>query len=242
MSGWSPSIDIPVLQPAFSPRLIVLSAFVMVLTAPDPAVTGATTLTTAEIIATAPDPEVNGTIALTSLTMRLTSPDPERVSDNVLSVPTAEAVMTGPDPTLLSPSLIQVESFGINATAPDPTINYGYVTSEVGPEFKAVPTASTQGDQHRRQIASVLNRTMQGKLACTGTFTLRASVPATYLRDARLSETSWVEFDPLTANATAEKTNGTMYVLEANRKEGQWLITHANNSQTDRKFRFSILG
>jgi hypothetical protein len=82
---------------------------------------------------------------------------------------------------------------------------------------------------------------LQGKLNATGTVTLLASVPLTPLRDARLAPDSFVRFDPLTANANAEQTNGTMIILEANRQEGQWLITHANNAQTDRKFRFVVL-
>jgi hypothetical protein len=45
---------------------------------------------------------------------------------------------------------------------------------------------------------------------------------------------------PMTAHAAAEIGNGTMYISAVN--NGSFVITHANNSQNDRTFRFVAIG
>lgn len=66
--------------------------------------------------------------------------------------------------------------------------------------------------------------------------TLRADETYSFLIDNDLGPLSVVEFDPLTANAAAELSGGTMYVAQAHRLNGLWVVTHANNPQTDRDF------
>lgn len=82
----------------------------------------------------------------------------------------------------------------------------------------------------------------RGKVECIVELTLTANTASTTLTDERLSNQSVVHFDPKTANAATEIYGGTMYVLTANRGTGSWVITHANNAQTDRSFQVSILG
>lgn len=108
--------------------------------------------------------------------------------------------------------------------------------------YLGVPLESTDDRQHRRQVAVAVNRTLSGRLNNTGDMTLAANSAATILKDQRLAPTSWIQFDPMTANAAAELAAGTMYVTAANRQTGAFTITHANAGTTDRTFRYAILG
>lgn len=96
--------------------------------------------------------------------------------------------------------------------------------------------------QFLRQIATVVNRINRGKVNAVLSVTLTESVASTEVVDSRLTPFSGVAFDPMTANAAAELAAGTMYVAEADRETGAWTITHANNAQTDRKFRMVVVG
>ncbi len=93
-----------------------------------------------------------------------------------------------------------------------------------------------------RRIHDALFRARQGKLECLAEITLTANSATTTFTDIRLSNQCVVIFDPKTANAAAELHGGTMYVLTANRGDGSWTITHANNAQTDREFQAAIIG
>lgn len=93
-----------------------------------------------------------------------------------------------------------------------------------------------------RRMWDALQQARKGKLECVTQITLTANAASTTLTDIRLTAQSVLVFDPLTANAAAEKAAGTLYVTEANRDTGQWVITHANNAQTDREFMLAIIG
>jgi hypothetical protein len=93
-----------------------------------------------------------------------------------------------------------------------------------------------------RNLWSSLVQTRKGKLECVTEFTLNPSVATTTLNYHGLSPQSVLIFDPKTANAATEKAAGTLYALEANRQNNQWVITHANNAQTDRKYQVAIIG
>lgn len=95
---------------------------------------------------------------------------------------------------------------------------------------------------HRWLIALAVNRLNQGKFNATGEITLTPNQTTTDLIDARLQPYSFVQFDPLTANAAMELNAGTMYVLEADRGAGKFTVTHANNAQADRTFNYLIIG
>lgn len=93
-----------------------------------------------------------------------------------------------------------------------------------------------------RRLHDSIFRARQGKLDCITEITLTANAATTTLTDIRISSQSCIAFMPLTANAAAEVAAGTMYTLEANVGTGSVVITHANNAQTDRKFRLTIFG
>lgn len=68
--------------------------------------------------------------------------------------------------------------------------------------------------------------------------TLTANVGTTTVANPAATPDSTIIFDPLTAHAAAELAAGTIYVLAADRLAGSFTITHANNAQTDRTFRW----
>jgi hypothetical protein len=93
-----------------------------------------------------------------------------------------------------------------------------------------------------RAISRVVNGAMSGKINAIGEVTLTANVTTTVLTDARLAISSLVIFDPVTANAAAALYGGAVYVLSADRRNGAHTITHANNAQTDRTFKYLVVG
>lgn len=102
------------------------------------------------------------------------------------------------------------------------------------------PTADIQ--HWARRAGRVINAMLIGKLNCGGTVTLTASVATTTLTDPRMGFASHVVLTPTTANAAAEIGNGTLFVSETGRLNGSVVITHANNAQADRVFRYSLIG
>jgi hypothetical protein len=93
-----------------------------------------------------------------------------------------------------------------------------------------------------RRFWESYNQLRKGKTENVGEITLTANAATTTINDSRLSIQSFIGFDPQTANAAAELAAGTMYVLLANRAEGVFTITHANNAQTNRSFFYAIIG
>lgn len=92
---------------------------------------------------------------------------------------------------------------------------------------------------HLRSLAERINMILRGGLNCSGTVTLTESATTTTLTDARVSFESAIVLTPTTANAATALA--TTYVSETGRVNGSAVITHANNAQTDRTFRFAIL-
>jgi hypothetical protein len=110
--------------------------------------------------------------------------------------------------------------------------------------FPGPAVINSLGDvaSYLRTLRDALLQMRRGKLECVNEVTLTENVTTTAIVDPRLSIQSVVHFDPLTANAATELAAGTMYVLEANRTNGTWTITHANAASTNRSFRYSIIG
>jgi len=98
------------------------------------------------------------------------------------------------------------------------------------------------GDQREwlRVVAEVVNNLMDGKDNATGDVTLTANQATTTLADLRIGADSAILFMPTTANAAAEIGNGTLYVSSRGKQTAT--ITHANNAQADRTFRYAIRG
>ncbi len=94
----------------------------------------------------------------------------------------------------------------------------------------------------QRQTTEALRGVLQGKLNNTGDVTLVDNVATTTLSDVRIGADTAVVLVPLTANASAEVGAGAFYQTLPNATTGQAVLNHANNAQTDRDFRFSLMG
>ena len=101
------------------------------------------------------------------------------------------------------------------------------------------PKLPNQGGDPRA-VASAVNLLIVGKCNSTGSFTLTASATSTTVADFRSGSDSVILYSPLTANASAEVGAGTIYVSGRNKQN--FVITHANNGQTDRNFMYVVIG
>lgn len=79
-----------------------------------------------------------------------------------------------------------------------------------------------------------------GRSNAVGSVTLAASAATTTVIDPNCAAGSTPIFTPTTAHAAAEQGAGTMYVSAVANQS--FTITHANNSQTDRTFRYALYG
>lgn len=104
------------------------------------------------------------------------------------------------------------------------------------PGYRGLPSAG--GDE--RQVAEVVNRSLQGKLNATFEITLTANVASTDIAHPLLSGVSFIAFMPLTANAATEFGAGTLRVSAQGKETAT--ITHANNANADRTFRLLVIG
>lgn len=88
-----------------------------------------------------------------------------------------------------------------------------------------------------REIAEVINNTVDGKMNVTGEVTLTNSATSTVVTDVRVGAESLIVFMPITAGAATELAAGGMYVSSQGKQT--FTVTHANNSTT-RTFRFAV--
>ena len=102
--------------------------------------------------------------------------------------------------------------------------------------FRKVPP---QGGSPR-EVASAINLLIDGKNNATGTFTLTASTTTTTVSDLRAGTNSVITYVPITANASSEIGAGTIFISARN--DESFVLTHANNSQSDRTFIYAIIG
>jgi len=110
---------------------------------------------------------------------------------------------------------------------------------------KARETVSSKPEDLSRAIkhtVGVLNSVQSGKLNALKEVTLNSSATSTTVLDSRLTINSFVAFDPVTQNAATELAAGTLYVLSANRSNGSFTLSHANNGQADRTYKMLIIG
>lgn len=116
--------------------------------------------------------------------------------------------------------------------------------------FDSAPLSDGNSPRHRRQIAQVLNRAMQGKLNATGDVTLTTTAEididlddprtTTVVDDPLCGPESFISFMPTTRTAAEESASGNLYVSE--RLNGQFTITHTAAAISDRVFRYLIIG
>ncbi len=100
-----------------------------------------------------------------------------------------------------------------------------------------VVQANEQDPRKQNEIIRILS---DGKSNNVDAVTLTANAATTVVVDVRATVGSYIEFMALTANAATEKAAGGMYVSVQDKQT--FTITHANNAQTDRSFRYIIVG
>jgi len=98
--------------------------------------------------------------------------------------------------------------------------------------------------EYIRKIAESINQILDGRVNSSGTVTLTASAATTVVNDRRVGRDSIILLMPLTANASAEQGAGMIYIGtgDIDPLNNQFTINHANNAQTDRDYRYCILG
>lgn len=107
-------------------------------------------------------------------------------------------------------------------------------------DYLGVPSYMADEREHRIKIATVLGKVLWGKLNNRGTVTLTANQATTAVTDFRVGPNSMIILMPTTANAAAALA--TTYIQTAGITNEQFTITHANNAQTDRIFRYCVFG
>lgn len=96
------------------------------------------------------------------------------------------------------------------------------------------------GDRDIGRLNQAIRQMMQGRDNAGGTVTLTANAASTTVTAPNCATGCGVFTEATTANAAAEKGNGTLYVSAV--VNGSFTITHANNAQTDRTFFWSARG
>ena len=112
-------------------------------------------------------------------------------------------------------------------------------------EFLSLPESySPELREFDRKVVRVVNGAMNGKTNNTGEVTLTTStVTSTVtLAAGRIGQDSLVMFMPTTANAATELAAGGMFVSSRSVADNLFRITHANNTQNDRIFKFMLIG
>ncbi len=96
------------------------------------------------------------------------------------------------------------------------------------------------GALSERDTTFFLQQLIRGRSNATGTVTLTASQATTTVTTANGNDNAQVLLFPTTANAAAELAAGTAYVSTV--AAASFIVTHANNSQTDRTFGYLVIG
>ena len=104
--------------------------------------------------------------------------------------------------------------------------------------FPGVKPSDDDEARHRREMAGVINNLLKGKMNVSGTLTVTANAATTTLTDNRIGPASVVLLMPTTANAAAALAN----VYFTAFTKGSCTVNHANNAQTDRAFKYAVIG
>ena len=96
------------------------------------------------------------------------------------------------------------------------------------------------GEKDPYKIVRAIRELFEGRSNAVGSFTLAINAASTTVTAANCGAGCTVLAFPKTANAAAEWKNGTMYIGTVN--NGTFVVTHANNAQADRTFRYAAFG
>lgn len=114
----------------------------------------------------------------------------------------------------------------------------GSLAQASGAGFPAPKTFDEDEARHRRELALVVQNILQGKTNNVGSLTLTANAAATTLSDKRIGANSSILLMATTANAAGALA--TTYFTAFG--DGTCTVNHANNAQTDRTFRYAVIG
>lgn len=103
--------------------------------------------------------------------------------------------------------------------------------------MKVLPTTGAT----EREVSQAIKDLTEGRSNANGTVTLTANTTTTTVTKSTINANAGVWLEPRTANASAERGNGTIYTNVA-AAGGSFVITHANNAQTDRTFYYLVNG
>lgn len=96
------------------------------------------------------------------------------------------------------------------------------------------------GENWSPRIVQAIRLLMQGRDNASGTLTLTPSAASTTVEAPNCAATSQVFTEPMTQHAAQERAAGTMWISSIN--NGNFVVTHANNAQTDRSFSWTARG
>jgi hypothetical protein len=91
--------------------------------------------------------------------------------------------------------------------------------------------------EYIRKLKDSINFALRGKSNNTGEFNLTAGTTSTVIIDNNCNANSVVLIIPTTANAASHTQHA--YIVAGDK---QFTVYHQNNSQTDRTFRYVIIG
>jgi hypothetical protein len=91
-----------------------------------------------------------------------------------------------------------------------------------------------------KKIVLAIQQLAAGRSNATGTVTLATSAASTMVTDKNCAAGSTPILTPITANASAEFGNGTIYISAV--ANGSFTITHANSAITGRTFLYALHG
>ena len=104
--------------------------------------------------------------------------------------------------------------------------------------FLPIPVTWADEVEHRRLLANGVNSLRDGKINATGTATLATSATSTAVTDVRVGADSVILLMPTTSNAAGGLATTHIGTVA----KQSFTVSHANNSQTDRTFKYVILG
>jgi len=102
--------------------------------------------------------------------------------------------------------------------------------------FRRLPISGGE----KRDVAYIVNNIMDGKINSTGVVTLDVNSATSIISDLRVGPDSVILFAPTTSNAALELASGGMFTSSQGKQT--FTITHANNAQADRTFKYAVLG
>jgi hypothetical protein len=95
-------------------------------------------------------------------------------------------------------------------------------------------------EQDLEKLVTAIRQLAEGRSNAVGAFTLAANAPTTTVTAVTCGTGSSVLAFPQTAAAAAELGAGTMFIGTI--LNGSFVVTHANNAQTTRTFRYVAIG